>query len=187
MTAGPLAVAILLAMAILLAAAVGLRRRYAVVLVEGDSMLPVLLAGDRILIRRVHPGQVRAGQVVVVGAGPNAARRAGGLIVKRVAALPGQPVPAAVLAYGGDHAAGGSGQVVPAGQVVLLGDNATASLDSRECGYYRLGDVRGVALRHLRRPTEEVMPLAASDPDSPTASRLWRGGETDDQDGTDVG
>ncbi len=48
-----------------LAVIVILRRRYAVVTVEGSSMQPTLHEGDRVLVRRTGIGQLRRGQVIV--------------------------------------------------------------------------------------------------------------------------
>ena len=131
------------------AVVVGLRHRYAVVLVDGDSMLPVLRHGDRVLMRRIRPTRIRTGQVVVLG---DERARGQRLIVKRVAALPGQPVPAEVRVGTAASGQEAPGQTVPAGQVVLLGDNAPVSVDSREHGFYPLRSVRGVALRQLAPP-----------------------------------
>jgi len=39
---------------------------------------------------------------------------------------------------------------VPAGQLVLLGDNPVESADSRQYGYVLENEVIGVVLRHLR-------------------------------------
>lgn len=38
------------------------------------------------------------------------------------------------------------------GCLVLLGDNAAASVDSRRLGFFPLGDVFGVVMRPLPRP-----------------------------------
>jgi signal peptidase I len=67
-------------------------------------------------------------------------------MIKRLAGLPGDPVPpqvaARVLARPGD--------VVPPGCAVALGDNANESSDSREMGYVPLDRVLGIALRRMR-------------------------------------
>jgi signal peptidase I len=130
-----------------------LRRRLAVVTVVGPSMQPTLAHGDRVLARRIGPGDVRVGQIVVVEkpaddgcwpAGPRPARRCEWM-VKRVAAVPGDARPAFLPAR-----AGGSGAVVPPGQLALLGDNPGRSLDSRQIGYVPADRVLGVVLRSLR-------------------------------------
>jgi signal peptidase I len=133
---------------IVLAAAAGLglaglvtwlRRRWVLVTVDGQSMVPALAPGDRVLVRRIPPAAVRIGEVVVVeepvggrwgtpplagGAAPGAARR---WIVKRVVAR------------------------VPPGQVVLLGDNRLDSCDSRNFGLVPDDRILGSVRRVLRR------------------------------------
>ncbi|WP_131742804.1 S26 family signal peptidase [Actinomadura roseirufa] len=144
------------------------RRTYLVATVQGRSMEPTLRAGDRLLVRRT--ASVRQGQVVVVRAPdpplgppppdidlalletlplePGAAPPPGGrLLVKRVAAVAGDPVPR------DDFPAlrEAPQDVVPPGSLVVLGDNPQASWDSREYGFVRPGDCVGVALRRLGR------------------------------------
>lgn len=153
-----------------------LRRHYLIVTVLGRSMLPGYADGDRVLVRRVRPDQLRVGDVVVVDlrpcqvtagaeldAGPGLVTDAcdpagsGGRrsavppllwtserVVKRVAALPGDPVPPVVAGADADLR-------VPAGRLVLLGDNPAESADSRQFGYVAAQGVVGVVLRHLRQ------------------------------------
>ena len=94
--------------------------------VEGDSMRPTLLPGDRILILR-H-GRARAGQLVVVADPRHPAR----LMVKRVTG-------------------------VDKGGVSVLGDNPSASTDSRS-----FGPVQRVRGRPLYRyhPTRRAGPVS---------------------------
>ena len=107
-----------------------LGRRYVVATVDGDSMAPLLRPGDRLLVRRVRVGRIRRGQIVVArdsigvadggDAGPASA-----WIVKRAAAVSGDPEP--TFADPGDQmptgpAGTGTGRV-PAGCLYLLGDN----------------------------------------------------------------
>src|SRR5687767_10120578 len=82
--------ALLAAASALLAVVWALRARYVVVTVTGDSMLPSLRQGDRVLVRRRGLSNVDVGQVIVL-ASPGAS--GSGWIVKRLTALPGQPVP----------------------------------------------------------------------------------------------
>lgn len=139
-----------------LAAAQVLGRRLVSVTVRGRSMEPGYHDGDRVLVQRgatPSPGQV----VVIEQQAPDAQWRQPPLratgsprdvlgrhwIIKRVAAVPGDPVPrAAVPALSTVPE-----QRVPAGRLVLLGDNPRASLDSRHYGYFPaervLGTVRG--------------------------------------------
>ncbi|WP_051753624.1 S26 family signal peptidase [Streptomyces achromogenes] len=109
-------------------------RRLLVVTVRGTSMTPTHHHGERLLVRRTRT--VRRGQVVVAlrPRSPAVWRedRHSPLIVKRVAAVPGERV--------------------PPGRVVLLGDNTAASVDSRQLGFFPLDDVLGVVTRSLPRP-----------------------------------
>jgi signal peptidase I len=116
------------------------RRRWMIVMVDGPSMEPSLVAGDRIRVRRVPPAAVRTGDVVVAVRPAPGPRR---LIVKRAAAGPGDPIPPGV-ALGSEQ----PGDVVPTGRYVLLGDNLADSCDSRVFGYLPAEHIVGVARRH---------------------------------------
>ena len=95
------------------------------VAVKGLSMAPTLLPGDHLLVRPART--LRRGDLVVVR-DPDAAGR---WVVKRVAALPGQTARV-------------EGQVLDAGTgIVLLGDNADRSTDSRHYGAVPLDAVHG--------------------------------------------
>lgn len=118
-----------------------LRSRLLVVTVHGVSMEPTYSAGDRLLVRRSRLARVRAGQVVVVrvaGAAPG--DPTGGRMVKRVVALPGDPVPPRIPV---------SDAVVPVGRLVVLGDNLARSNDSRRLGYIPADALIGVVLRPM--------------------------------------
>jgi signal peptidase I len=136
-------------------------------------MQPAYHDGDRVLIRRVVTPQ--AGDVIVVerpgplppgsqGAvavpgdgwcGPpvSSAARAAAVherqwLIKRVAAAPGDPVPrrtVPALAHTADRR-------VPPGQLVLLGDNAAGSFDSRQLGSFPADRVLGVVILPRPRP-----------------------------------
>lgn len=129
-----------------------IRRRTVVITVKGVRMRPTLGAGDVLIGRRVRGSRLRSGQVVVIEKpDPGADRttwswpdRPGHFMIKRLAALPGEPVPAAAA----DQLGPGP---VPPGSVVVLGDNPAESVDSREIGYVPLERVVGVALRTYRR------------------------------------
>ncbi|MGK5552105.1 S26 family signal peptidase [Actinomadura kijaniata] len=126
------------ALALALAAAVWLlRRRYLVITVDGSSMSPAHRPGDRLLVRR--SGAVGRGQVVVF------ADRWRQWTVKRVAAAPGDPVPRDLVPALRDvpetH--------VPPGLLVLLGDNAEDSYDSRHYGYVPVTRLFGPVVRPL--------------------------------------
>jgi signal peptidase I len=150
-------VAGILALLTLGAALAVIRRRLVIVEVDGISMSPTYEPGDRVLIRRCRLDQVRRGQVVVVQrpddrAGwseqaPVDGRLDGrGWYIKRAAAVPGDPVPAAVLG-----AIGVTEATVPGGKLVVLGDNPRSD-DSRRWGYVPAGRLLGVVMRRLAPP-----------------------------------
>ncbi|MFK0254986.1 S26 family signal peptidase [Streptomyces sp. NPDC090445] len=137
--------------------------RYTVVrvTVRGRSMAPLYEDGARVLVHR--GGRIAVGRVVVLerpaeGAGrplPSVARSASPRtvasrrwIIKRVAAVPGDPAPLDRVP-GLD---GRAGAVVPPGRLVLLGDNPANSHDSRQAGYFPVERVLGTVLGQRRRP-----------------------------------
>jgi signal peptidase I len=105
-------------------------------------MAPALADGDRVLVRRVPAGALRRGDVALVAAEPTGRASTRGRLIKRVAALPGDPLPAGV-------APGPGGGRVPAGTLVLLGDNPDGSVDSRDFGCVPAGRVFGRVVRRL--------------------------------------
>ncbi|MGP3916690.1 S26 family signal peptidase [Nonomuraea sp. 10N515B] len=131
-----------------IAGALWARRRYVVVTVEGTSMVPTLSDGDRVLVRRRRIDQVGRGDVVVLEPpltpvelgppGPDGRQ----WNIKRAVALPGDPVPPGI---------DDSVTRVPAGALVVLGDNAD-SVDSRQRGFFDADRLLGVALRRLGGP-----------------------------------
>jgi signal peptidase I len=147
-------VAAILALLALGSALAVVRRRLVIVRVDGTSMKPTYEPGDRVLIRRCRVDQVRRGQVVVV---QRPDERAGwseqapvdgrldgrGWYIKRAAAVPGDPVPAAVLG-----AIGATEATVPGGKLVVLGDNPRSD-DSRHWGYVPGERLLGVVMRQL--------------------------------------
>ena len=62
-------------------------------------------------------------------------------MIKRAVAVPGEPVPEQSRL---------ADAVVPAGRLVVLGDNLPASLDSRGFGYVPAERVLGIVVRRLR-------------------------------------
>ncbi|WP_412543586.1 S26 family signal peptidase [Longispora sp. K20-0274] len=135
--------AALLVLCCVAGAAWAVRARLLVVTVHGVSMLPTYEPGDRLLVRRVGLGRVRRGDVVVFSsaASPDPDDPTNGLLVKRAAAVPGDPVPAGIPV---------DGPVVPAGSLLVLGDNAARSHDSRTLGYIAADALIGVVLRPIR-------------------------------------
>jgi signal peptidase I len=100
------------------------RRRYLVVTVRGSSMSPTYDDADRVLTRRTRRAGGR-GEVVVLHA-PGETAKISPLLVKRVAAVPGDEVPAEYRPVVPDL-------VVPPGHLLVRGDN-NASADSRSFG-----------------------------------------------------
>jgi signal peptidase I len=152
------------AVAVLAAAAgvvVWLRRRFVLITIRGISMEPTFRAGDRVLVRRTPLTAIRPGAVVVVEqpimslppkgeAWERSATRTDldrEWMIKRAAAVPGTPVPEALVASLGEA----PGATVPPGHLAVLGDNADASFDSRTCGYITERHVLGVAVRSVGR------------------------------------
>lgn len=118
-----------------------LRHGYAVVTVRGESMSPTYRPGDRVLVRRVR--LVRRGQCVVFDEEP--AGSTPYLVLKRVVAVPGDPVPRdrmpALRTVPEAR--------VPAGHLVVLGDNPAHSYDSRHHGYVMVDRLLGVVSRRM--------------------------------------
>jgi signal peptidase I len=136
-----------------LAAAVSvwwLRRNWAVITVEGPSMEPTFHQGDRVAVRRTPGFTVSSGDVVVIerrdaftdqNRRPARAWDGRRWMIKRVGAVAGEPVPDGIPVVDA---------VVPAGKLVLLGDNAEASFDSRMIGYFSADLVLGGVARRMR-------------------------------------
>ena len=116
-----------------------LRGRFVAVTVQGDSMAPTLRTGQRILVRRTR--SVRRGQIVVLANPSESVRYGAGpaWLVKRAAAVPGDPVPDGVPETG----------PVPEGKLVVIGDNSEPGYDSRRTGYFDAGTVLGVMIRRM--------------------------------------
>ncbi|GAA1445100.1 S26 family signal peptidase [Nocardiopsis tropica] len=132
-----------------LGALLWVRRRIFVAEVHGVSMLPTLRHGDRMLSARTNRGTVIAPRQLVVLSDPQTPvirdernRRRPHYLVKRVAAVAGDPLPVGVAGPGGTR-------TVPEGCVVVLGDNPGHSLDSRGFGPVPVSRVVGTVLRRL--------------------------------------
>jgi signal peptidase I len=133
-------------LAALACATVLVRARLMVVDVHGGSMEPTLAAGDRVLARRGR--RVSRGAIVVIEPPPGAVDPAdvtGQFMVKRVLAVPGDPVPREDV----PALAGVVSDRVPPGRLVVIGDNAMRSHDSRVIGYFEVRAVRGTVLRRV--------------------------------------
>ncbi|MEH0447706.1 MULTISPECIES: S26 family signal peptidase [unclassified Streptomyces] len=130
-----------------------IRRNITIVRVLGPSMSPTYRDGEKVITRRVRTSKLRTGDVAVLNTvtghrvSPGAA--ATHLpVIKRVAALPGDMVPEDIR-----FAAWGTRQVprtVPAGLLLVLGDNRESSIDSRSYGFLSLNAVEGKVMRKLR-------------------------------------
>ena len=120
-----------------------LRRRYTVIVVRGPSMTPTLQPGDRLLARRIDGGTVDVGDIVILRVPADVPdRRTGELsstVVKRVAAVAGDPLPPVLRGAG----------VLPPGHLAVLGDNRSASVDSRVWGPIRTDRVLAKVVRPL--------------------------------------
>ncbi|MFE5797966.1 S26 family signal peptidase [Streptomyces sp. NPDC056503] len=127
-----------------------LRRFLSRLRINGPSMMPALRDGQRVLVLRSGPARLRTGRIVVVAPPEGLVRPRRGadpaarppLVVKRVAALAGEPVPPEVCAAAGVA----EGSLVPPGRVALLGDNPAFSTDSRFWGLLPVSSVVGVVL-----------------------------------------
>ncbi|MGX7824651.1 S26 family signal peptidase [Actinokineospora sp. 24-640] len=155
-----------IAAALCVAALLWLRSRLVRVHVRGVSMLPNLSPGDRVLVRRTPLRHIRPGDVVVFGR-PRATME--GWMVKRVLAVPGDPIPRQAVPllwrYPGSH--------VPPARLVVLGDNPNESYDSRTFGYLNADLLLGVVTTN---PPKRPQPLTAApgDPNpTPTSTHTW--------------
>jgi signal peptidase I len=118
------------------------RRAYLVVTVRGSSMSPTYLEGDRVLVRRVGVAAVRPGEVALLTMPAGPVVEPDELMIKRIAAVPGDPVPDGIPV---------AERLVPAGRLVVLGDNSQASYDSRRAGYFDASTLIGVVVRAMRQ------------------------------------
>ncbi|UWE12542.1 S26 family signal peptidase [Actinacidiphila bryophytorum] len=128
-------------------AVLGARRLLLIVTVEGTSMAPTYAPGRRLLVLRTPLARilVRPGAVVVFRLprtdpdGPEPP-----LLVKRVAARAGDPIPPEVR-----PPLPASPTRVPRGHLILLGDNPSTSTDSRTWGYVSSSTLTAVLLTPL--------------------------------------
>lgn len=120
-------------------------RRLRIATVAGESMAPTFRHGDRVLIRRTSAGALRRGDVVMIAMATSRHESRQKWIIKRVAALPGDLIPAEVPRSPRTR------DRVPAGMLLVLGDNPDFSIDSREFGYVPANGVFGRVTRRLAR------------------------------------
>jgi signal peptidase I len=124
-------------------AIVSARRFLIITRVDGVSMIPTYAPGERLLVLRTPVGRPRRGDVVVARVRSHNSGESCRLVVKRLAAVAGDPVPAAVAPK-----TDGASEV-PAGMVVLLGDG-TRSEDSRAWGPVRRSQIIGLVIARLQ-------------------------------------
>ena len=131
--------------------------------VEGPSMEPTLIQGDRVLETKGYDAPSVGDVVSIVTVDKNGARSR---IIKRVVAVPGDTVEVLgdVAYVNGEVSAvaphaivGGQSfhlgpMTVPDGSVYVLGDNRPVSLDSRYIGFIPLGSIRGKAIAVIFPP-----------------------------------
>ena len=167
--------ALLLSLAVLVSALAG--RRLVMVTVRGHSMEPTFREGDRVLVRRDRAPE--PGQVVVIGQprhrrstepltqdGEASEATAGFWIIKRVVAVPGDPVPRDRIPALADVPE----DRVPPGRLVLLGDNPQASIDSRQTGYFPLDRLLGVLVGPLPAASSDTAKFRAIPADQASVS-----------------
>ncbi|MFI6472826.1 S26 family signal peptidase [Streptomyces sp. NPDC050516] len=139
--AGRTTAALAVGAGVLLLSVRALRAHVTLVRVTGSSMAPAFADGDRLLVRRTQ--RVRLGDAVVFrnplpfGDGDEALS----WLVKRVSAMPGDPVPPEVRAVVG----AADGSLVPPGSLVVRGD-AARTQDSRHFGYVPQSALLGVVV-----------------------------------------
>jgi signal peptidase I len=124
-----------------------LRARYVAVRVEGASMEPTLHTGDWVLVRRSGVDRVRRDQIVVFEHPDRGAAGDPPWLIKRTVAVPGDDVPrdrVPALRHNEERH-------VPAGALVVLGDNSSASFDSRQAGYFSGDTLLGIVVRKMSR------------------------------------
>lgn len=134
-----------------------------VVTVDGESMVPTLEPGDRILILRTRSSTcVQKGRVVLIDPmhtvnSPFKLSRQAKLqpVIKRVVALEGEKLKIPFTSQIMQEGDGSEQRVwnIPQGHIFVRGDNEEHSIDSRLWGPLPLYVVRGIMLMKLSRKT----------------------------------
>lgn len=130
-------------LAVVASALLVLRRCLLLVTVVGPSMEPAYRDGDRVLALRWR--RVRRGAVVVVMQPSSDA-----MLIKRVFAVPGDPVPRENFPALADRPE----SEVPADSLVLRGDNAECSRDSAHLGYFPIHRIRAFVVHRFAPPND---------------------------------
>lgn len=106
--------------------------------VQGDSMMPSLKPGQRLLVSKAYwfVGDLKYGDIVVINN-----KSENEVIIKRVYKLAGEKVDLKNVPFNWDITQGD--YIVPEGTVYVLGDNWSVSQDSRHYGPFDLADVIG--------------------------------------------
>lgn len=114
---------------LMLALAVGAFFTFKTIVVQGESMEPTFVEGEKVLVSKAYwlVGGVERNDIVVVRD-----QETGDMLIKRVYALGGESVD--VLNAPENWSIRQGEFTVPKGQVYLLGDNYGASQDSRHFG-----------------------------------------------------
>lgn len=131
-----------------------------VVTVQGQSMAPTLLAGDRLLVCRCWPTRwLRRGHLVLIGP-PEGGADASPWFIKRLVGLPGDTLVTSInevpehlrlshLAW--YDAQGHRAWEIPPGHIFVRGDNRDGSVDSTAWGPLPARQVQGIVMRRFAR------------------------------------
>ena len=124
----------------MLAFTIFFKQSFETIEVSGDSMLPSLEPGDRLLISKAYwlVGDIQHKDIVVINN-----EETGEVIIKRVYYLAGEEVDLMVAPFGINYDLTEGPYVVPDGYVYVIGDNIYQSEDSRKFGPFPVEWIRG--------------------------------------------